>query len=508
MEYLNNLNLIDKPESLASSIVWKYSSRYYESEGPNAWNQGKIPFNITHHHLIVESYAKVIKTLIEENNDLQKPINILEIGGATGHFAWLLFNELERQLGRELTHLDVNYILSDIADTNLSFAVNHLQLKDYSEKGILHSIQFEISENNSFVGLHAESFVVIANYAFDSSPQDIFYIEYGEIKLLKPTIYEAIDSNEKNKNVNNIHISYEMIPITPNYYNEPEINAILADLTHKQGKGFLTFPINVLRFLNSIDSDKLILLISDLPRPTWNSQLTQELPRLNWQGGIWLPLDFEILNLWMSNKNGLMKISSSYDQHLTTAVCISSNMIDKLEKLFKEDFLMKSPDYWFSINNLILCQRDNLSIPEIMAWLNLCIKEPAFLKTGLEIIRSNIQIIGIDEFNELQKIARISQKYYFARPGCWDFFAGFAEIFFHLSQFELAKDYWHRSIYFSGENTENLFGLALTYAQLANYVQAEETVYRVLQIDSTNQPALELRDWIVENTETSNSKIN
>lgn len=507
MESLNNLNLIDTPHSLASSVIWDYSSNFYKSEGPNAWNPGKIPYSITHHHLIVEGYAKIIKALIVKNDNSNNIVTILEIGCGIGHFAWLLIREVESQLQRELTKLDVKYVLSDLIDSNLSFASNHPQLKGYFERELLETFQFEISGNNSISKLYPGTIVVVANYAFDSSPQDIFHMDEGEICLIKPTIYGSKECDDFSDDTDNLHFIYEKVPTTSSYYNESEINRILYSLSKRGGSGYLSFPINVLRFLISIKNEEFVLLTSDLPRPEWKSPLTQNLPQLNWRGGIWMSIDFEVLNSWINHRDGQILVGSSYKKGLTTAVCISKKLSEIFEKdLTSEDFLIKSPDSWLSINNILLYRREDLSISELIEWLHFCMKDPDLLKPGLEMIRLNIDKIGRQELHELQVIARISQKYYFARPGGWDFFGGFAEIFFHLNQYELAKKYWYLSIYSFKENLENLLGLALTYTQLDDYTRSADLVYKILRIDSTYAPALSLKAWIIENNKYEDQK--
>lgn len=499
IENPEGFTLVDQPDSLSKSILWQLGEKYYQEEGPEAWGEGKIPYSITHHHSIVDYYADVIASLI--NDEPKEIINIIEIGSGTGHFAWRLLSALERRFPSDLTKDRLQYQLTDLVDANLRFAREHALLAPYFKRGIVTSCKLRIDQSQHHEFDRKAKVVVIANYAFDSTPHDIFYIDNGAINLCRPKLFapNTAEAQTISHDPECFQLHYEKEPTTAQHYGEVDIDIVLKGLCERKGEGFISFPVTALRFLSNLrqSTDQIVLLASDLPSPEWDDPRTEELPSLSWRGGIWMAVDFNTIKLWFESQKGSCHINTVYYGKLSTAVGMT-DASSVNESITNSSFSMFPADSWMAINEKFARTREQLTIKEILVWLRLCARDPVLMRTGLESLRVKISETTHEQCQELVLIAEITQQYHFSLPGGWDVFAAFAEVFFHSSFYEIALKYWKLSITRHGPTLENYFGMALTAAHLTDYLLTQQTIDKLLRIDSKYEPCLKLQEWLHE----------
>src|SRR5205085_7298232 len=105
--------------------------------------------------------------------------------------------------------------------------------------------------------------VVLANYFFDSIPQDAFYIQDG--KLYESLITLSSSQEEADLNdpelLNHIEISYENHPASARYYDDPELDRILQTYQERLSATHLLFPcaaLNCIRGLQHLSGGRML----------------------------------------------------------------------------------------------------------------------------------------------------------------------------------------------------------------------------------------------------------
>ena len=190
--------------TFSQNTPWNMQGRFYKEAGIDAWNN-KIPYLITNNLTIAHSYANVIWRFFQEYASRQHaspgsdPFIIVELGAGSGMFAFYLIKELlELRTRLNRPDLTFKYIMTDFSAKNMAYWRNHPALRQsiqYFDEAILDFAEYSIGETSTLHLLEAgldldhstygseypKPWVVIANYVFDTLPQDIFEIRDGHL---------------------------------------------------------------------------------------------------------------------------------------------------------------------------------------------------------------------------------------------------------------------------------------------------------------------------------------
>src|SRR5262249_55039171 len=122
--------------------------------------------------------------------DPSQPVYIVELGAGSGRLAYHFLKAFFGFYGESvLKHVPVKYIMTDFSQATLDAWQSQPQLQPWVEAGRLDFARFEAGQDQSLTliqggeTLAAETLknplAVVANYFFDSLPQDAFYLEEG-----------------------------------------------------------------------------------------------------------------------------------------------------------------------------------------------------------------------------------------------------------------------------------------------------------------------------------------
>src|SRR5262249_19148881 len=151
----------------------------------------------TNNPFIAEIYAGIVVAFLEDclrqtpagspAISPENPLRILELGAGTGKFSYLFLHKLMPLLReKNIAPETVLYSMTDCSEELIAYWRSNQYLAEFSRAGIL---EFELlrAEENTIHGKGVPAqqarapLVVIANYVFDSLPQDAFVINKGEI---------------------------------------------------------------------------------------------------------------------------------------------------------------------------------------------------------------------------------------------------------------------------------------------------------------------------------------
>lgn len=294
--------------SLSQSPIWQLEKNAYARLGVESWAKGRVPFQMTNNSRLAAQYAKIILAAFPKGR-----CTILELGGGSGKFAFLLLRELS---GRN----EVRYYLTDGSEKNLDFCKNHPKLKPWIDRGIL-----KISLLDPLSQDPPQADFVIANYFFDSIPHDLFRVERGEIlegQTLLEADVERIDWDDPTI-LSQIQISYDFCPLKDNPYPDfPLAEEVLEEYRRFEGLTFL-FPIGSLRTIRRIESflksDFLFLAADRGPSTLEGLQKTPVFPSLH-GSAFSLSVNFHAIGRYMKKSGGSALFSQSEDVDFTLAL--------------------------------------------------------------------------------------------------------------------------------------------------------------------------------------------
>src|SRR5579872_1351507 len=97
---------------LSNSPIWQQQADDYCRFGIESWTRKGVPFQITSNPQIACYYAKIAAEILKKES-----VAFLELGGGSGRFAYFFLALLKER--------PIHYILTDLAEKNVSFWKQH-----------------------------------------------------------------------------------------------------------------------------------------------------------------------------------------------------------------------------------------------------------------------------------------------------------------------------------------------------------------------------------------------
>ena len=314
---LNQFQILEADRRFSQSLIWELERNYFQKQGINAWNSGTVPHYVTSNPTIAKAYAKLIFAFLRDaKNDTNNPLNsnqplyILELGSGSGRFAYHFLKKFFSLLSNSvLKDISVKYLMTDFSQQNLDYWQQHSHLKPYLKQNLLDFALFDANQAKELKLHHSgeiincetlkNPLVAIANYFFDCLPQDVFYINSGQIyeslvtlKLPKLDLSKAIQAeNNGSRNIQNLissfpdlldrlEISYQDNAIASDYYEDSNLNAILKHYQQNLADTTLLFPyvgLELIRKLSSLSNQRFKIALNGrsevIPNPKFISSL-------------------------------------------------------------------------------------------------------------------------------------------------------------------------------------------------------------------------------------------
>jgi hypothetical protein len=280
--------VLESRERLSRSGLWQLQRAYFEDEGLAAWGDGAVPHFITCNPFIARSYARVIVGFLRDARARGEigaggaPIHIVELGAGSGRLGWHILRALARLEGHPaLDGIAIRYVLTDFADRTIEAWRSNPRLRPLVAAGRLDFARFDLERDETITlcesgdvigpGTLAAPLVVIANYVFDSVPQDAFYVEDGTLHESLVTVSAAAtgragDDSEAGP-FGLFDIAYERRPTeAAGYYDDPAWNRILDGYRRTLDGAAVSFPcagLDAIRRLRALSAARTLLLTGD-----------------------------------------------------------------------------------------------------------------------------------------------------------------------------------------------------------------------------------------------------
>ncbi len=192
---------LEENQRFSRSMLWRLQRSFFERQGIGAWRDGTVPHYITSNAFIARAYAQVAFGFLRDcaagagrlalaAHD--RPVYIVELGAGSGRFAYHFLKKFgELWGGSVLKDVPVTYVMTDFGEETLRFWRAHPQLRPLVESGRLDFARFDAAQPAGLALEHAGTtlapgtvenpLIVLANYFFDSIPQDVFRVTGGQV---------------------------------------------------------------------------------------------------------------------------------------------------------------------------------------------------------------------------------------------------------------------------------------------------------------------------------------
>ena len=186
--------VVERGKRLSDSLVWRLQRESYLRRGEQAWLADQVPSYITSNTYIAAAYARVVLGYLRDHAAAtagDAPFYVLELAAGSGEFSFLFLKKLLALLRATptLAPLRLRYVMSDLAPANVEAWRGRAGLKPFVEAGVLDFATFDVERDGQLTLLHSgetlrpdslrNPLTVIANYTFDTTAQDVFWIRDG-----------------------------------------------------------------------------------------------------------------------------------------------------------------------------------------------------------------------------------------------------------------------------------------------------------------------------------------
>lgn len=485
---------------LSDSLLWSMQEQFYREAGIDAW-KNQVPSFITNSAYIAEAYAEMVLAFVQdyfEQLDLSEPLTIVELGTGTGRFSHHMLNELERQFSNfsRLQSVQLRYVMTDFTESNPDFWERHDRLQPFVEKGVLDFAVFNPLQDDRITlrrsgavlsaGALKNPVIVVANYFFDTVPQDLFRIE---AKVLK----EGLVTLERNLEGVEPESPPRLSEITPvfryqdlrsdQYYADARWNAILKHYRHTVRNGSILFPVGAFQAIQSVEnwSERGMMLISSDKAYTRPEPMTRFYAHgyASHDGAFSYMVNYDAIGQYFLNQQGQYFFTDGDSYSVQTVCCLNVPQSDPYQFEHLKYLYHQKLNRANTINSVCMALpgREIMSgaaghLQQMLAHIRLNLCDPqVFLYLGQELVDALPHALDF-QVGDLQALmAQTWQNYYFY-PGEINLPFWFAQLYFGMAQYEKSNEMLDQALRYFGEHEALYFMKAQNYEELQQWHKA------------------------------------
>ncbi|CAA6800652.1 MAG: Unknown protein [uncultured Aureispira sp.] len=473
---------------LSDSLIWQLNRNFYQDTGIEAWSKSIVPHNMTSSSMVGKTYAELILGLLKDlavKGQTTETVYILELGAGHARLAFHIIKHLEALKAL----LDIKlppycYVVSDIVTDNLNFFKNHPQLQTYFEQGLLDYAYFDAVESTSIqlryskmlieVNSLQQPILAIANYFFDSIPNDLFFVQNNTISSCSIAIDSNIDPKgaEAVTLLKNIKARYQNTPLSSDFYSNAIFNEILEDYKGTLSNSYLFFPQKGFECLNnliSLSQKGLMLLSMDKGFHEIHDIDQKEQPEIITHGSFSLWVNYHALGEFCQKKGGkaLFPAFSTFHLELGCLLFLPDNNSYQHTHAAYERFVNDfGPDDFNSIKKLAYRTMSKLTLVDLIALMRLSAYDSSFFIAILPRLKTVSKRIN---FNQRKRLAESLHQVWnlsFDLNESHDLPYELGGFFYDLGFYQEALNYFQEAINVSGPKDDIYYNQILSYYQL------------------------------------------
>ncbi len=484
----NGPYIIESGRRLSASLLWRILRDYYGAQALDAWKDSTIPFHVTSNPLIAAAYARVAlayqQDLADQNGVPTQPLVILELGAGSGEFCFHFLTQYQALRQKSASpDLPFVYVMSDFAADTVERWRNQRALVPFVKAGLLDFACFDPLADGSLTLLNSgrvlsptapEPLIAIANYLFDSLPQDLFGIEDGHLFEVALTILsDQRDPDFRERStLSRLNFEYSYHPLEEACYDDPIIEEVLQRYHHLEGE-VVRFPIGALRCcrtLVDLAGSDLLLISADrgfVHAQELKSSDVEPLFRIH-DGAFSMPVNFHSVGEFVRAVGGDVLRPS----RLHRSLCVSAFMTQPVEcrqatqSAFDEAVVRFGPDDASTLVYWLYAHADELSVNEIIALFRFTRHDVLALKRSLKRLDASVESMSDAEKETVGREIDLVWGNYFHQGDRVNLPFELGTFFQRMGRMQQALFYYAQARLYYGDAPQTLYNMAVCHHQL------------------------------------------
>lgn len=510
---------LETKQSCSQSMLWKLQRQYYAETGFEAWTSGEVPHYITSNQHIANSYANLILALLKDLRRIHKDdfgtnvkLHIIEAGAGSGRLAYGICNILSGLCEQEeIPFNSFQYILTDFTEQNLEFWKIHPCFQEYFRTGLMDIALFDMNNPAQFnlqvSGKKITSdqltypIVFIANYVFDTIPQELFYFSNNNAKACLVTLSteEEVGSLPASEILGKVSIQYEVGETAKNKtFEEPYLEKILEGYKGELENEYVFLPATAIRcldYLRQLSRQGLMLLTADKGSHILGSVRYPVPPDIVRHGSFSLNVNYHGIKNYCEDSGGTALFPENTYAGINTGCLLFMKHADQYKRVhqaFQQYINDAGPDDYFSIYKYFLKNLDTLDLRSLFAVLRYSFYDSHMLEICLHKLVQFAAVYNFEEKKELVVIIKKCWENYFPIGEKTDLASLIGLLLYEIGIYKLAIFYFRLSTGIYGNDSGTFFNMAACYERMGETDPAIKLLEQVLTATPENKDAIDL----------------
>lgn len=494
--------------------IWELQRAYYEEQGIKAWQNEEVPQFITSNPMIAKAYAEMVFGFLQDRARLGEstmPVTLVELGAGSGRLAFLVLRELCELIdiaGAELP--PVRYIMTDLAVTNVSYWQQHPSLAPYAARGILDFATFDAVQDTELELMQSgksikpgdleQPLLIIANYFFDSIPQELIYVDQGQVfdckvSLTYPSEGEAMSPTER----------LEQVTLDYHYYRDANYDSdtypyasVMKVYKQKLEDSHILFPaigIACLERLRRLSRQGFLLLTADKGDNRLESWEFSEPPKLIVHGSFSLTANYHAIQTYFEQKGALAFFTSHHHHNLNVGSILwlqdpQSYVHTRLS--YRRVVERFGPDDFFSMKQWADGQLDNMELRQILAFWRLGGYDEQWLMHSSKRISSLLEDSNEADMEDIKNGIITMWESYYPLGEKHNLALECAKLLYRMDMFADALVFFERASTHSEPDAEAFYLMAICCYEAGNESAASDYTTKTLALEPEHEGALAL----------------
>ncbi|WP_138755656.1 SAM-dependent methyltransferase [Paenibacillus sinopodophylli] len=490
---------------------WELQRSYFEEQGAEAWQREEVPQYITSNPVIAAAYAEMIFGFLQDRASqgcASETVTIVELGAGSGQLAFHVLKELASLVAfAGLPLPPFRYVMTDLPAKNIAFWRQHRSLIPFVQQGILDFAQFDAAKDTTLhltesgemirAGQLEQPLLLVANYFFDSIPQELIYVDEGQIYECHVSLHmeEGEEQSDSAGMLRSMVPEYHYCRAAEYEQDSYPYREVIALYREKLEDSHILFPVmglSCLERLGHLSQAGFILLTADKGDHRIENWAFAEPPKLIHHGSFSLTANYHAIQHMFEQKGAIASFTEHHYKNLNVGCILMVNQPARFiqTRLAYRRYVERfGPDDFFSLKLWFDEHLETLELSQILAFWRIGRYDPQLFLQSAARIDSLLEDCGEEEAEDLAHGMLAMWQGYYRLDDRHDLALMCAVQLYQLELYEAALDFYEKSLA-SYEGTADVFyGMAICCYEMEREAEALHYAERALKLEPEHEGA-------------------